>query len=328
MAKVCNRSPAVLAAVGAVMAMSGLHASAQGYPSKPIRFVNGFPAGGPADFFSRTIGQKLSELAGQPVLVENRAGAGGMIAAENVARSAPDGHSIYLANAGALAFHQHLYAKTPIDSFRDLAPVTLAVGVPEILVVHPSLPVKTVKELVALAKTRPGKINYASAGSGGMPHLALEALNIAADTKMVHVPYKGAAPAVTDLLGGQVELTLLDIPVLLPHIRAGKFRALAIATSKRSSVLPELMTMSEAGYPTVRADNWYGVVVPAATPKPVVARLGELMVKSIQAQETRDKLASLGANAIGTTADEFLAFWRAESEHWGKLIRTVGIKLD
>ena len=324
-----RKSVDVLCAVfGASLVLGGLHVCAQTYPSKPIRFVNGFPAGGPADFFSRTIGQKLSELAGQPVVVENRAGAGGMIAAENVARSPADGHSIYLANAGALAFHQHLYAKTPIDAFKDLASVTLAVGVPEILVVHPSLPVRTVQELVALSKSRPGKINYASAGSGGMPHLALEALNIAAGTKMVHVPYKGAAPAVTDLLGGQVELTLLDIPVLLPHIRAGKFRALAIATNKRSSVLPDLMTMTEAGYPTVRADNWYGIVVPSATPRPIIARLNELTVKSIQAPDTREKLASLGANAIGSTAEEFLAFWRSESDHWGKLIRTVGIKLD
>ena len=315
-------------AIGMLLAAGTASAFAQTYPSKPIRFVNGFPAGGPADFFSRTIGQRLSELAGHPVIVENRAGAGGMIAAENVARSPADGHSIYLANAGALAFHQHLYAKTPIDTFKDLAPVTLAVGVPEILVVHPSLPAKSVKELVALAKMRPGKINYASAGSGGMPHLALEALNIAAGTKMVHVPYKGAAPAVTDLLGGQVELTLLDIPVLLPHIRAGKFRPLAIATGRRSPVLPDLMTMTGAGYPSVRADNWYGVVVPAATPRPVIARLNELLVKAIQAPETREKLASLGANAVGGSADEFLAFWRAESEHWGKLIRTVGIKLD
>ncbi len=315
-------------AMGLLTAVGAASAAAQTYPSKPIRFVNGFPAGGPADFFSRTIGQKLSELAGQPVIVENRSGAGGMIAAENVARSAPDGHSIYLANAGALAFHQHLYAKTPIDTFKELAPVTQAVGVPEILVVHPSLPVKTAKELVALAKTRPGKINYASAGSGGMPHLALEALNIAAGTKMVHVPYKGAAPAVSELLGGQVELTLLDIPVLLPHIRAGKFRPLAIASGKRSPVLPDLMTMTEAGYPSVRADNWYGVVVPAATPGTLVTRLNASLVKAIQAPESREKLASLGANAVGGSAEEFRAFWRAESEHWGKLIRTVGIKLD
>jgi tripartite-type tricarboxylate transporter receptor subunit TctC len=301
---------------------------AQNFPAKPIRFVNGFPAGGPADFISRTIGQKLHELGGQPVIVENRAGAGGMIAAESIARGPADGYAIYLASSGVLAFHQHLFAKIPIDPLKDLAPVTLAVGVPEILAVHPSLPVKSVKELVALAKTRPGKINYASAGSGGMPHLVAESLLIAAGIKMVHVPYKGAAPAVTDLLGGQVEMTFLDIPVLLPHIRAGKLRPLAIATEKRSPLLPDLITMTEAGYPSVRADNWYAIVVAAATPKPIVTRLNELLVKSIQAPETREKLGALGVNAAGTSPEEFLKFWRSEFEHWGNLIRTVGIKLD
>ncbi|MCC6532867.1 MAG: tripartite tricarboxylate transporter substrate binding protein [Burkholderiales bacterium] len=314
----------------AQLALGGTMASAlaQSYPAKPIRFVNGFPAGGPADFVTRTIGQKLFELAAQPVVVENRAGAGGMIAAENVARSPADGYSLYLASSGVLAFHHHLFAKTPIDAFKDLAPVTQAVGVPEILVVHPSLPVKTVKELVALAQARPGKINYASAGAGGMPHLVAESLQIAAGTKMIHIPYKGAAPAVTELVGGQVDLTFLDIPVLLPHIRAGKLRPLAIATSNRSSLLPDLMTMTEAGYPQVRADNWYGIVVAAATPKPLIARMNELLVKAIQAPETRDKLASLGVNGVGNSPEQFLAFWRAESDHWGKLIRTVGIKLE
>lgn len=325
----CKR-PASLRAVACGLVLIGLAgpSPAQNYPAKPIRFVNGFPAGGPADFFTRTIGQKLSELGGQTVVVENRAGAGGMIAAENIAKAPPDGYSLFLANAGALAFHQHLYAKVPVDTFREFAAVTLAVGVPEIVAVHPSLPVKNLKELVALAKERPGKLNYASAGSGGMPHLATEALNIAAGIKMIHVPYKGAAPAVTDLLGGQVELTVLDIPVLLPHLRAGKLRALAIAAQKRSPVLPDLMTTAEGGYPQVQADNWYGVVVAAATPKPVVARINELLVKSIQAAETKEKLASLGANAVGSTPEEFERFWRAESDRWGKMIRTVGIKLD
>jgi tripartite-type tricarboxylate transporter receptor subunit TctC len=324
-----HRIKPVLAGVAAVACVAcPVVVNAQTFPVKSIRFVNGFPAGGPADFFTRTIGQKLSELAGHPVIVENRAGAGGMIAAENIVRSSADGYSIHLASSGVLAFHQHLYAKTAVDAVRELAPVTLAVGVPEILAVHPSLPVSTVKELVALARNRPGKINYASAGAGGMPHLAAESLNIAAGIKMVHVPYKGAAPAVTELLGGQVEVTVLDIPVLLPHIRSGKLKALAIAAEQRSALLPNLMTTAEAGYPAVRADNWYGIVVAAATPQPIVARLNDLLVKSIQAPETRERLASLGANAIGSSADEFATFWRSESDRWGKLIRTVGIKLE
>jgi tripartite-type tricarboxylate transporter receptor subunit TctC len=324
-----ERFPIGRAALGLALLAGASGAFAQAaYPARAIRLVNGFPAGGPADFFSRTIGHKFSELAGQSVVVENRAGAGGMIAAENVAKAPADGYSIYLASASVLAFHQHLYKKRPIDPAKDFAPVTLAVAVPEILVAHPSVPARTIQELVTLAKSRPGKLTYGSTGPGGMPHLATESFLIAAGIKVLHVPYKGAAPAVTDLLGGQVDLTFLDIPVLLPHIRAGKFRALAIATSKRSAVLPDLMTMAEAGYPQVRADNWYGIVAPAATPQPVIGRMNELLVKSIQAPETRSKLASLGANGIGSSAEEFRAFWRSESEHWGKLIRTVGITLD
>jgi len=309
-------------------AAASMRAHAQEFPVKPLRFVNGFPAGGPADFISRTIAQKLTELGGQNVIVENRVGAGGMIAAEHVARAPADGYVVYLASSGVLAFHKHLYAKTLVDPFKDLAPITQAVAVPEILAVHPSLPAKSVPELVALAKTRPGKINYASAGAGGMPHLVAESFNIAAGIRTVHVPYKGAAPAVNDLLGGQVEMTFLDIPILLPHIRAGKMRPLAIATQQRSPLLPDLTTMTEAGYPAVRADNWYGVVVGAATPKPLVMRLSDLLVRSIQAPETRERLRSLGVESRGNSPEEFLKFWRAEYERWGTLIRTLGIKLE
>jgi len=319
----------LLLGVMAGLAAGGLPiANAQPYPSKPIRLVVGFPAGGPADFFARTIAQKLSDLAGQPVVVDNRAGAGGMVAAEIVARGPADGYTVYVASSGVLAFHQHLFAKTLVDPFKELAPITQAVGVPEIVAVHPSLPVKTLKELAALAKARPGKINYASAGSGGMPHLVGEALNIALGVKMIHVPYKGAAPAVTDLLGGQVELTILDIPILLPHIRAGKLRALAIGTRQRSPLLPDLVTTAEAGYPSVLADNWYGVVVAVATPKDVQARLHALIVKAIQSPDSRERLMTMGANPVGSSPQEFLAFWRAEYAHWGKIIKTAGIKLD
>lgn len=311
---------------GAALCAGG--ALAQAFPTKPIRVINGFPPGGPADFISRTIAQKLTEISGQNAIVENRVGANGIIAAEHVARGPADGYAVYVSSASVLVFHKHLYAKLPIDPLTDLAPVSQAVAVPEILAVHPSLPVKTVKDLVELAKKRPGRINYASAGAGGMPHLAAESLNIAAGIKTVHIPYKGAAPAVTDLIGGQVEMTFLDIPVLLPHVRSGKLRALAIASTQRSPVLPDLMTMSEAGYPQVRADNWYGIVVAAATPKPVIARLSELFMRSIEAPETRQRLATLGVEARASTPDAFLAFWRSEYEHWGNLIRTVGIKLD
>jgi tripartite-type tricarboxylate transporter receptor subunit TctC len=308
-------------------ALAGV-AMGQSYPTKPVRLVNGFPAGGPADIFSRAIGQKFAELSGQPVIVENRAGAGGLIAAENIAKSPADGYSVFLANSGVLAFYQHLYTKLTVDTVKELAPVTLAVGVPEILVVPPALPVKTLKERAALARARPGAFNYASTGAGGITHLAVEAFAMAANVQMVHVPYKGAAPVVTDLLGGQIGLASLDIPVVLPHLQAGKLRGLAIASDKRSPVLPNLMTTAEAGYPQVQADNWYGVMVPIATPKPIVARLNELMVKSLQAPETRERFAALGANALGSTPEELQTFWRAEAERWGKAIRAVGLKLD
>jgi tripartite-type tricarboxylate transporter receptor subunit TctC len=227
-----------------------------------------------------------------------------------------------------LAFYANLYDKLPYDLNRDFVPVTLAVKVPEMLVVHPALPVKTAKEFVALAKAKPGQLSYGSTGNGNMPNLAMESFKIAAGVNILHVPYKGAAPAVIDLLGGHVQATILDLPVLLPHVQGGKLRALAIATGKRAATLPDVPTMAEAGYPTVNADNWYGIVVAAATPKDVIAKLHAALVTVLQSADTKQRLASQGADIVSSTPEELAAFMREETAKWGKVIKTSGIKID
>ena len=323
-----KRVLALVCAVCAQICATAAVAQAPAFPSKPVRLVIAFPAGGPADFFGRVISQKLSEALGQQVVVENRAGAAGILATDFVAKAPPDGYTVYLASSGVLALHVSLYEKLPYDIVRDFAPVTLAVTVPELLVVHPSLPTKTAKEFAALAKARPNQLTYASTGAGSMPHLAFESFKIAAGVNILHVPYKGAAPAVTDLLGGHVQASILDVPVLLPHVKSGKFRALAIATAKRAPTLPDVPTMAEAGYPAVNADNWYGVVVAAATPKDVLAKLHGAFVAALQAPETKQRLASQGAEAVSSTPQEFATYMRNETEKWSKVTKAAGIKLD
>jgi len=319
----------IFAICASFAAVSGFaQTAAATYPSKPVRLVHGFPAGGPADIFSRTIAQKLTEVMGQQVIVDSRPGAGSIIATEHVARSPADGYTVYLASSAVLALYPNLYDKLPYDLNRDFVPVTLAVAVPELLVVHPSLPTKSAKEFVALAKAKPKELIYGSTGNGNMPHLAMESFKIAAGVSILHVPYKGAAPAVADLLGGHVHATILDVPVLLPHARSGKVRALAIATGKRSPALPEVPTMAEAGYPSVNADNWYGIIVAAATPKDIISRLHASLTSALQAAETKQRLESQGANALSSSPDELAAYMRSETSKWGKIIKTAGIKLD
>jgi tripartite-type tricarboxylate transporter receptor subunit TctC len=299
-----------------------------GYPVKTLRLVNGFPAGGPSDIFARAIAQKLTDVIGQQVIVDSRPGGNAWIAAEYVAKLAPpDGYTFFLTPCSVFAIHPHLYAKMPVE-LKDFAPVTIAVTVPEMLVVHPSLPVKTAKELATLAKAKPGQLTYGSAGTGGITSLAVESFKIAAGVNILHVPYKGAAPAVVDLLGGHVQLVILDMPVLLPHVKSSKLRALAVATGTRVLTLPDVPTMSEAGYPAVNADNWYGVVVAAATPKDIVAKLHAALVKTLQTPETRERLAAQGAEAVSSTPEQFAAFIQAERVKWGKVIKAAGVTLD
>jgi tripartite-type tricarboxylate transporter receptor subunit TctC len=324
------RVPALIFAICASFTAVNAFAqtSAATYPNKPVRLVHGFPAGGPADIFSRIIAQKLTEVIGQQVIVDSRPGAGSIIATEHVAKAPADGYTAYFASSAILALYANLYSKLPYDLNRDFVPVTLAVAVPELLVVHPSLPTKTAKEFVALAKAKPKQLIYGSTGNGNMPHLAMESFRIAAGINILHVPYKGAAPAVADLLGGHVHATILDVPVLLPHAKAGKVRALAIATGKRSPALPEVPTMAEAGYPSVNADNWYGIIVAAATPKDIVSKLHASLTSALQAVETKQRMESQGANALSSSPEELAAYMRNETIKWGKIIKTAGIKLD
>ena len=319
----CTLTAIALSLAGPVLAQT-----AGSYPSKPLRLVVGFPAGGPADIFGRSIAQKLTEVIGQQVVVDNRAGAGGIVATENVAKSPADGYTFYLASSAVLSFYANLYDKLPYDLNRDFVPVTLAVAVPEMLVVHPSLPVKTAKEFVALAKSKPGQLVYGSTGNGNMPNLAFESFKIASGTNILHVPYKGAAPAVIDLLGGHVQATILDLPVLLPHVQGGRMRALASATAKRATPLPNVPTMIEAGYPSVNADNWYGIVVAAATPKDVIAKLHAALTTTLQSADLKQKFAAQGATSMSTTPEELAAYMRDETIKWGKVIKTSGIKID
>jgi tripartite-type tricarboxylate transporter receptor subunit TctC len=316
------------AALAAFLLLAGLDAAAQNYPTHAARLIVAFPAGGPIDIVARLISPKLSELLGHQVIVENRAGANGLIGTDFVAKSAPDGYTMILASPGAVAISPAVYPKMPFDTLRDLAPVTLVSTTPELLVVHPSLPVKSVKELIALAKSRPGDLNIASTGSGGLPHLALELLKSATGAALVHVPYNGAAPAVAALLGGQVQGLFADLPVLLPHVQGGKLRALAVASPKRAALLPDLPTMTEEGLPSVEAVNWYGVLVPAKTRLEVVLKLNDALVRTLRDPGVRGKMAARGAEAVGNRPEEFESYLKKDIERWAKLARAVNIKVE
>jgi tripartite-type tricarboxylate transporter receptor subunit TctC len=303
-------------------------AAAEGYPSKPIRFVVAFPPGGGTDLVARTIAPRLAERLAQQVLVDNRPGAGGNLGTEIVAKSAPDGYTMLMGSVGPLAINASLFARMPFDPLKDLAPVTLAASTPNILVVHPSLPVTTVQELIALAKARPGGINFASSGQGTPAQLAGELFNSMAGVKMVHVAYKGAAPALADLLGGQVQVMFSTMPPALPHVSAGRLRALAVASLQRSPAAPELPTIDGAALPGFEATTWHGVVVPAGTPEAVVAKLNRDIVAVLHMPDVVARLSSQGAEAIGSTPQAFGAYIRAETAKWAKVVRDSGAKAE
>jgi tripartite-type tricarboxylate transporter receptor subunit TctC len=305
-----------------------LQAFAQDYPSKPIRFVVPFPPGGPSDIISRVVGQKMQELLGQLIIIDNRAGAGGTLGTDNVAKSEPDGYSIALASAGALAISASLQEKMLYDPLKDLAPITLVAKVPELLVASTTVPAANLKELIALAKAKPGTINYGSTGPGSMPHLAGELLRISAQIDIVHVPYRGAAPAVNDLVGHQVQIMFLDVPVLLPQIQAGAIKALAVGGRLRVPTLPDLPAMNELGYPQIEADNWYGLVAAARTPRPIIAKLNAAAVTAMKASEVQEKLAPQGAILIGNSPEEFAEYIRSEIAKWSKVVQAAGIKAN
>ncbi len=303
-------------------------AAPDAYPSKPVRFVVAFPPGGGTDIIARSIAQKLAERIAQQVVVDNRPGAGGNIGTDIVAKSAPDGYTMLMGSAGPLAINTSLFAKMPFDPIKDLEPVTLAASTPNVLVVHPSLRAATVKELIALARAKPGEINFASSGHGTPAHLAGELFNSMAGVRMVHVPYKGAAPALADLLGGQVQLMFSTMPPALPHVKDGKLRALAVTSAKRSRATPELPTVDEIALPGFEANTWHGVVVPAGTPAAIVARLNREIVAILHLPDVVERLSGQGAEALGSTPEEFAAYIKAETLKWAKVVRDSGAKAE
>ena len=293
-----------------------------------MRFVIGFTPGGPSDILARAVGQKLAERWGQQVVVENRPGAGGNLAAEAVAKSAPDGHTWLLGNNSILATNQSLYRTLPYDPARDFAPVALVAVQPNILVVHPSLSVSSVTELVAFAKQNPGKLNYASSGAGAAAHLAGELFKAMAGVDIVHIPYKGAQPALTDLIAGHAQLMFATSASVIPYMKAGRLRALAVTTAQRSPSVPELPTVSEAGLAGFEATTWHGVVVPAATPGPLVQRLNEELNLVLNSKDLRERLAGLGAEVVTGTPREFADYIAREIPKWTKVVRESGAKAD
>ena len=324
--------------LGAFVALSGAAAfapaqthstgSGQAYPSKPIRIVVPFAAGGPIDMTTRPLAQKLNEAMSNPVVVDNRAGANGNIGTENVARSPADGYSLVVAAGGGFAIGPHVYAKLPFNVFTDFTPVSLFITMPQLLVVHPALPVKSVKELVALAKARPNQLNFGSSGAGGTPHLAAELLKLSAQIQMVHVPYKGMGPATMDLIAGQLHLVFADLPVLLQQVKADKLRELAVGTRKRSPNLPNVPTMAESGFPKVETYNWYALFAPARTPKEIVARLNAEIVKVMGHPDMKSFMQGLGAEAATSTPEQLAALHKREFDKWGAVVKAAGIKLD
>jgi tripartite-type tricarboxylate transporter receptor subunit TctC len=301
--------------------------SGQTYPTKPVRFVVGFTPGGATDLVARTVSQKLGEALGQPVVVDNRPGAASNIAAELVAASPKDGQTIFLGTVST-SINPTLYRKLAYDPLRDFAPVTQVTSTPFEVAVHPSLPVRSVKELIAVAKASPGKLAYASAGSGSGAHLFVEMFAAMTGTKLVHVPYKGAAPATTATMSGETQMLFDNITTLLPVTRSGKLRGLAVTTATRSAAAPELPTIAEAGLPGYDANAWFGIFVPAGTPQSVIDRLNAETVKILKLPDTRERFLSLGAEPVGSTPAEFGRFFRNEVAKWGKVVKSSGATAD
>ena len=301
-------------------------AVAQSYPTKPIRIIVGYPAGGPTDMIARTVAQKLSPALGQQVIVDNRPGASGMIGAELAVKAPPDGYTL-LTVPVTYAVTPSVFPKMPYDAEKDLAPVALVAAAPFILVVHPTLPVKTVKDLIALAKSRPGQINYASASAGGMPHLAGELFNIMAGVKLTHIPYKGAAPATIDLLAGQVSLMFNNMLSAMPHVKSGKLRAVAVTSAKRSSAVPELPTVAET-IPGFEASGWYGAFAPAATPREIIAKLNGEINRLMRQPDVAQRFAGDGVEAVTMTPAEFGTYLHSEIVKWGKVVKISGATVD
>jgi len=321
MKKILQLSLSILALIFAVTA------SAQSFPTKPIKIIVPFPAGGTVDFFARVISTKLSEALGQSVLVENRAGAGGNIAAEAVAKAAPDGYTL-LMGSEIIAINTSLYSKMGYDPVKDLAPITLVGTVPNILIVHPSLPVNSVNDLIALAKKTPGKISFASTGQGTSTHLSSELFKLMANVDMLHVPYKGGPPAIADLISGQVNMMFINMPTGITHVRSGKAKIIAVSSIKRVSQLPDVPTVDQAGVKGFETSAWSGLYAPAGTPADIINRLNAEVVKILKQPSVREQLMAQGAEPVGDTPEEFSRFTLAEISKWAKIIKISGAKVD
>jgi tripartite-type tricarboxylate transporter receptor subunit TctC len=310
----------------ALAMQSGAHA--QQFPTKPVRIVAPFAAGSTIDIIGRIISPRLHEALGQPVIVENRPGAGGMIGVDYVAKSVPDGHTLVIGALGPLAMNPALYPKTPFDPVKDFAAVSLLATGPVVIAVHPSIPAHDIKELVEFARKRPGQLNFGSPGVGSSPHLTGELFKLITKTNIVHVPYKGNAEAITDLIGGQLSMVFTGVPPVVPLAKAGKVRLLATTGKERMANLPDVPTIKEAGITGADVLIWYGVVAPAGTPKDVIVRLNREIVKAMNTPDVRDKFAQQGVDPAASTPEEFAEFIRTEVARWGKVIRTAGIKLE
>jgi len=318
---------AVLAA--GVLASVPFVAQAQAaFPARALTIVVPFSAGGTTDILARVVGQYLSKDLGQPVIIDNRPGAGGNIGAQMVARAAPDGYTLLMGTVGTHAINQSLYKKMPFDPIKDFQPLTRVALVPNLLVAHPSQPYKTVKELIAYAKANPGKVNFASSGSGTSIHLSAEMFNQMAGVDMQHIPYKGSAPALNDLLGGQTAIMFDNMPSVIGHVRAGKLRPIAVTTPQRSRALPDVPTIAESGVPGYSATSWFGLLAPAATPAPVVAKLNASILKALADPEVKKKFAEQGAEPHGEKPEQFAEFIRSETAKWGQTVKASGATAD
>src|SRR5436305_15349370 len=308
-----------LAALASLFSLLLLPASlaAQEFPAKPIKLIVPFPAGGPNDIIARVVGQRMSELAKQPVVIDNRGGQAGVLGTDAVAKAAPDGYTIGIVSASALVISPSM-EKVAYDVNKDFAPITLVVTVPEMLVVASNVPANNMAELVALAKAQPGKLNFASAGVGGLPHLAGELFKLTAKLDIVHVPYRGAAPAINDLLSQQVQMTFLDLPVILPHIKAGTLRPIALGAPTRAPTAPDVATTAEVGMPDLLIENWYGMIAPAGTPPAIVASLNRIATTAMSDRAVKERLADQGLTVVGDTPEHFARFNNAETTRWPK----------
>ena len=314
--------------LGIFWLMAVTSAQAQTYPAKPVRLLVPFPPGGGVDGVARIAFQKLSESLNQQFIIDNRGGSAGVIAAETAARAAPDGYTLFFGTTATQTITPHYYKQLPYDPIKDFAPINLLAGAGYILVVHPSLQAQSVKEFIALAKAKPGAFNFSSSGNGTVIQLTMELFRSMAGISLLHVPYKGAAPALADLLSGQIQLTFNPASVVLPHVRSGRLRALGVSSARRTPLAPELPTIAEAALPGYEANGWYAVLAPAGTPQPIITRLNRELQNVIADRDVKERFAATGVEPIGSTPEQFAAYMRDEYAKWGKVIRATGVKAD